>query len=75
MKTYTAHQDNAGGTHISDGTTAWFLGFDYDTGNLTGDLDAFTAGDWQPSESDGQTPETLADYAEMAARTDSKRLA
>jgi hypothetical protein len=67
--TYTAHEDNAGGVHISNGRTAWFLGFDE-----YADLDGWAAGDWEPSENDGQTPETLDDYAKMADRTDSKRI-
>lgn len=75
MTTHTAHKDNAGGIHISDGTTAWFLGFDYDAENLHDDLDAWASGDWEPNEDDGQAPETLAEYAEMAIRTDSERIA
>lgn len=73
--TYTAHADNAGGTHISNGATAWFLGFDYDQTNLDADLAAWESGDWGPSEDDGLTAETIADYTASAERADSTRLA
>lgn len=39
------------------------------------DLAAWATGDWEPNEADGPTPETIADYAEMAGRTDSVRIA
>ena len=74
MTTHTAHADNAGGTHISNGTTAWFAGFDYQ-GDITTDLAAWESGDWEPSESDGLTAETIADYTSSAERADSTRLA
>jgi hypothetical protein len=76
--TTTAHADNAGGTHISNGVTAWFAGFDYRGDpdlNLAADLAAWESGDWEPSENDGLTAETIADYTASAERTDSKRLA
>ena len=72
--TYTAHADNAGGTHISNGTTAWFAGFDYQ-GDIATDLAAWESGDWEPSENDGLTAETIADYTSSAERADSTRLA
>ena len=72
--TTTAHEDNAGGTHISNGATAWFLGFCY-RGDIATDLDAWESGDWEPSEDYGLTAETIADYTASAERTDSKRLA
>ena len=72
--TYTAHADNAGGTHISNGVSAWFLGFDY-RGDIAADLAAWESGDWEPSEDDGFTAETIADYTASAERTDSRRLA
>ena len=76
MTNYTAYEDNAGGVHISNGrTTAWFLGFGYRGDDLAADLAAWESGDWEPSEDNGQTPEALDDYAEMAARTDSERIA
>ncbi len=70
----TAYADNAGGVHVSDGRTAWFLGFDY-RDDLAEDLAAWAAGDWQPNENDGQTPESLDDYRAGQARTDSRTLA
>lgn len=71
---YGAYVDSAGGTHITDGVTAWFLGFDYDRVELYGDLVAWSTGEWVPSEGDGQTRESLADYARGAEATDSKKL-
>ena len=71
---YGAYVDNAGGTHITDGSAAWFLGFGYDRVELYGDLVAWSTGEWVPSEGDGQVRESLADYARGAEATDSRQL-
>ncbi|MCX4799625.1 hypothetical protein OG497_37860 [Streptomyces sp. NBC_01242] len=56
------HEDNAGGLHLrrGDAETVWSLGFAPEPGKFAEDAHAWHEGDWEPNETDGQTPDPVS---------------
>lgn len=59
MTTITAHEDNSGAVYIASDTQVWNLGTDTTGDHIYGQFAALAAawssGEWEPNENDGQT--------------------